>query len=681
MFLEILAKVDFLSPIFYQVLYMTVVGSIVGLIVYFIRNIFDKKISGKWKCIMWCIVLAVLLVPIRFEIKTNKTSIMHNEIINKVEEIKNIASYDDIKSELNKQQEPIIEKENDEKFENYETLKKDIPHVSDIMKDTDIKILGINVIIPYIWLLGTSVFIVVFCSGIFKINRRISKNIYKDSRLELILEECKKQLNINKEIKIILQKYKKVPSIYGIFKPSILVTEKILEDNSETIRYIFLHELAHYKRKDTIFNFVLLCILSIHWFNPIIWFLFSKIRQDIEIGADELALKKLDKNQKKEYGMVLINLLKSKQEESYTANMLCMSDTAKNMERRILMIKGKKKSLIFSFILAIIIAIFFGGTIFIKFVSQENIIYKEVENKNIKTDIKMENIKTKNLKIVGGSGFSDGLARISLERLEGVYIDKQGNIISIPNAIGYDFSEVLTVICKNNTYGFADKNGNVVIDYIYENAYPFSSGLAPVKKGGKWGYIDTKGNVVIDFSLEENEANYFFEGLCCIYNSEKNKYGCIDKERNVIIDYIYDNIGFFSEGLCCVEKDGKIGYIDSQGNIVVDFKFVPLDGGNYGFFDGLALVYDGNKEVFIDKQGNIALIPQYVVCSSFFEGLCIVKNDNGKCGFMDKQGNVVIDFQYDAIYSMFSEGLALVEKDGKCAFIDHNGNEIIGSFE
>lgn len=679
MFLEILSQIDFLSPIFYQVLYMTVIGSASGLIVYFIRNIFDNKISGKWKCIMWCIVLVILLIPIRLEIKTNKSPVMHNEIINKAEEIKNIASYKDIQNEVNQEKIASTIENNDK---NNEVLENNVSQITNLVKEVDTKIIIVNIIIPYIWLLGTTVFILVFCSGILKINKRISKNIYKDERLELILNECKRELHINKNVKIILQKYKRVPSIYGIFKPSILITEKTLEEDNESIKYIFLHELAHYKRKDPIFNFILLCILSIHWFNPVVWFLFNKIRQDIEIGADELASKKLDKNQKKEYGMVLINLLKNKQEESYTANMLCMSDTAKNMERRIVMIKGKKKNVIFSFILFIIIAVFIGGVVFIKITSQENNAYQEnnvYREKN--NNIKIENTKLKNLKITRGSGFSDGLARVSLERLEGVYIDKQGEIISIPYAIGYDFSDGLTVVCKSSGYGFADKNGNLVIDYIYEGAYPFSSGIAPVKKGGKWGYIDTNGNVVKDFSLEDDQAGYFFEGLQSVYDKEKNKFGCIDKEGNIVIDYVYDWMGYFSEGLCCVEKDGKIGYIDAKGNVVVDFKFVPLDGGNYGFSDGLALVYDGNKEVFIDTKGNAVLDSQYVVCSNFCEGLCIIKNDSGKCGFMDKQGNVVLDFQYDAVYSTFSEGVALVEKGGKCAFIDYSGNEVIGSFD
>ena len=78
-----------LIPIFYKVLYLTIVGSLVGILVYFIRSIFNQKISQKWKCILWFIVLVSLLVPIRFELKIDN-KLMENEIISKAENIKNI---------------------------------------------------------------------------------------------------------------------------------------------------------------------------------------------------------------------------------------------------------------------------------------------------------------------------------------------------------------------------------------------------------------------------------------------------------------------------------------------------------------------------------------------------------------------------------------------------------------
>lgn len=406
---EILMKIDFISPIFYQVLYMTVIGSIVGLIIYFIRNLFDKKISGKWKCIMWCIALITLLIPIRVEVQTNKIPVIKNQIVDRVEEIKHISNYEYVQTPQNQE---IFEpsKINEEQSEEIIIT----PNSLNTEKQNTIipfKIIFTNIVIPYIWLLGTITFMITFLSGIRKINRRIARNIYKDERLENILIECKNQLHIKKKIKIILQKYKRVPSIFGIFSPSILITEQTLEEDNETIKYIFLHELSHYKRKDILFNFVLLCILSIHWFNPVVWFLFKKIRQDIEIGADELASKGLNQVEKKEYGMVLINLLRNMVEENYTASMLCMSDTGKNMERRIHMIKRKSTSIILSMILLIIIAGVVAGFVFIKVVNVPLLDESNLFSQNENIEPVTEHINENN--IVGESQKENTIAKTS----------------------------------------------------------------------------------------------------------------------------------------------------------------------------------------------------------------------------------------------------------------------------
>lgn len=65
---------------------------------------------------------------------------------------------------------------------------------------------------------------------------------------------------------------------------------------------------------------------------------------------------------------------------------------------------------------------------------------------------------------------------------------------------------------KDGKYGYVDKEDNVVVDYIYEEATEFNNyGYAAVKKDGKWGSINSQGkqeaqttydlsdNIVIDF--------------------------------------------------------------------------------------------------------------------------------------------------------------------------------------
>lgn len=60
---------------------------------------------------------------------------------------------------------------------------------------------------------------------------------------------------------------------------------------------------------------------------------------------------------------------------------------------------------------------------------------------------------------------------------------------------------------ENGKYGFIDKAGKVVVDYIYDDAKEQNEyGFVAVKKDGKWGAIDTQGNVICDtnYDLDDN---------------------------------------------------------------------------------------------------------------------------------------------------------------------------------
>ncbi len=55
---------------------------------------------------------------------------------------------------------------------------------------------------------------------------------------------------------------------------------------------------------------------------------------------------------------------------------------------------------------------------------------------------------------------------------------------------------------KNGKYGYINKNGVVIVDYIYDDATEQNTyGYSGVKKDGKWGAIDQTGNVVLEPSL------------------------------------------------------------------------------------------------------------------------------------------------------------------------------------
>ena len=60
---------------------------------------------------------------------------------------------------------------------------------------------------------------------------------------------------------------------------------------------------------------------------------------------------------------------------------------------------------------------------------------------------------------------------------------------------------------QNSKYGFVDEKGNIVVDYIYDDATEQNEfGYIAVKKDGLWGSLDKQGNVICEtkYSLENN---------------------------------------------------------------------------------------------------------------------------------------------------------------------------------
>ena len=65
---------------------------------------------------------------------------------------------------------------------------------------------------------------------------------------------------------------------------------------------------------------------------------------------------------------------------------------------------------------------------------------------------------------------------------------------------------------------------------------------------------------------------------------------------------------YFSNGLAGVEKDGKYGYVDKKGNIVVDYQYEKVTEVNeYGY---AGIKKDGKWGV-VDSQGQVVLTPTY----------------------------------------------------------------------
>ena len=94
------------------------------------------------------------------------------------------------------------------------------------------------------------------------------------------------------------------PFILGFFKPKIYVPSGIAD---EQISYIALHEKAHLKRKDHWWKPLGFILLSVYWFNPIMWVAYILLCRDIETACDEKVIKNMPNTEKKGYSETLVS--------------------------------------------------------------------------------------------------------------------------------------------------------------------------------------------------------------------------------------------------------------------------------------------------------------------------------------------------------------------------------------
>lgn len=207
--------------------------------------------------------------------------------------------------------------------------------------------------------------------------------------------------------------------------------------------------------------------------------------------------------------------------------------------------------------------------------------------------------------------FSEGLAAFSiLGRSHEVwgFANKEGKTIIAPqfSATSYFTEGLCAVMNGNGSWGYINREAELVIDHLYDNAYPFRNGKAKVMLRGKWGIINSKGASVVP----------------PIYND-------VDMDGNIYL----------------VKKGSKWGWIDKEGKELVPIRFAdayPFNGNK------LAAARLGDKWGFINGYGKFEIPARYDFAFSFNNGRALVES-GGRCGFIDETGEYVIQPIYEHV--------------------------------
>ena len=93
------------------------------------------------------------------------------------------------------------------------------------------------------------------------------------------------------------------PFVLGLIRPQIYLPFSLSESD---VDYVLAHERAHIARKDHWIKPFGYLLLSLHWFNPIMWIAYVLFCRDVELACDEKVIKGLNLEQRADYSQSLL---------------------------------------------------------------------------------------------------------------------------------------------------------------------------------------------------------------------------------------------------------------------------------------------------------------------------------------------------------------------------------------
>ncbi|MFF2090029.1 M56 family metallopeptidase [Paenibacillus sp. NPDC058174] len=202
-------------------------------------------------------------------------------------------------------------------------------------------------IAAFVWLAGMLVLLanlLIFVRRMASLRSQLTR--VADSNVIAVRNKALRSFKITKEIPLYTGESASSPYLSGLLRPWIFIPQKLIQDlDSEQLYHILAHELAHYKRKDMLWNLLGSLAAAIHWFNPLIWLVMRRMKADRELACDAYVLEKVGEEEAVAYGMTMLSFLKRYAVAGESRGLLYFYNSRgqHEMVRRIMMIKSFKK--------------------------------------------------------------------------------------------------------------------------------------------------------------------------------------------------------------------------------------------------------------------------------------------------------------------------------------------------
>lgn len=310
---------------------------------------------------------------------------------------------------------------------------------------------------------------------------------------------------------------------------------------------------------------------------------------------------------------------------------------------------------------------------------------------------------------------------------------KYNEINRVTNII--DNKNIYLVTFENGKAGLT-KNKKTILNNEYEEIeYNKSNNLFGIQKASKQGVTNINGKFIVPIEYDSimfsgNTINAIKDGQVVVFNTEgekqenteyssviptknenytitideKNKYGVINKNGEILIKNNYQYIEYAFSNYFIVTNNGKVGIINDEGKAEVDFKYdiiqriedtnvmqaidfatnstdiydkdskisLSVEGGIIYKENGYIKILSDTDRKYIDNSGKVLSNKEI-----FKENTLFASSKEGKWGFVDKDGKEIVEYKYDMVTEFNNYGYAGIKKDNVWGVINKDGNIVV----
>lgn len=105
------------------------------------------------------------------------------------------------------------------------------------------------------------------------------------------MSSAAEKLGLKGKLRAVISDLDCSPFVCGIFRPVLVLPRDVLKSLDETqLRQILLHEVAHVKRRDLVWNWLPEIVRIFYFFHPVVYYVNYRIRLERELSCDQLAM-------------------------------------------------------------------------------------------------------------------------------------------------------------------------------------------------------------------------------------------------------------------------------------------------------------------------------------------------------------------------------------------------------